>query len=609
MIKFLLQPDVKPWIFSDSKERTKVLYKLLTEAGKTGYVLNSETTGEEWAKEFLADQNKFIEAKKPGFIILSPSGDSGLSCTINGYFTHKLSFFAGVLRTNSQHQAMFRLRDNTIPHYVFCPEHSDLRTKSTPRGYIESKLKQIADEQIALSAKIACESADSPEKAQEAIADAIKRQNDDWWNLSHRLSVIDNFEIANYRACLIHALTEVGHNVNVEEWETATAVKEAEKQAKNEIQQQQAKETFDAVEFPTIEEANKKAKATPNKATQRRIEKTRLLDRLPGIQHSEVWSADFIYHCQIKNREFIRQQERYWLLKNYEVSQKRHESIWNHAALSEDFFSRRVSSMGHDTIWALRELNLLAFTEGDREYHKDSPEVISIVEVLRARGDIQLALRVSQVEPETVTGKERLRILNSLLNYVGYKTQCQKRKRVKTKKGTLTARMYTVLPIGTLNHVDTPPPNYIGQPGCVYVEDKEEGISTDDCCTDAANFNLMAARQAILTAVEQKLTKWMDSDKSKVSWIPQDVVSDESTTPPISMEQMPNGVDEWLTFENLTNTENLLEACACVPSHALKAASRLLPKSKLTQIKQWVLELNERISGLLDEPLSPIPGF
>lgn len=532
LIQFLLKPDVKPWIFCDSKERTKVLYKLLTDLGKKGYVLNSETTGENWAKEFLADQDKFITENKPDFMLLSPSGDSGLSCTLKQYFTHKFSFFSGVLGTNSQHQSMFRLRDDGIPHYVFCPEFSTVRNRSNPKNYSANAIKDILNNRIVQSALLASDCSENPQQAIEVITSALNRNDPDWYGFSLEMTALDNYEMDNLRKCLIHALTEAGHNVEIAEWDIVGKVKEAEKKAKDEIQQVHSKEIFEAVEFKSIEEANKKAKASPNKATQRRIEKTWLLERLPGIQNTSVWSTQFIHQCHTTRRDFIKQQERYWLLKNYETSQKRHESIWNYAALGEDFFSRSVSAMGHDVIWALRELNLLSFTDTNILINKNSPEVIQLVKTLRERHDLQLALRISRLEPETVIGKERLRILNQLLEIIGFKTRCTGRKIIKTEEGTIRLRHYHVIPIEIHNVVQnstasTPPHIYIDSQGCGRSQ-------TPSINRDSSQFDLKAARQAILEAMEYKFTKWMNSDKSKVKW---EVEAEEQ---PITQSPIPN---------------------------------------------------------------------
>ena len=634
LIQFLLKPDVKPWIFCDSKERTKVLYKLLTDLGRKGYVLNSETTGEDWAKKFLSDPDKFIADKKPDFMLLSPSGDSGLSSTLKQHFTHKFSFFSGVLGTNSQHQSMFRLRDDGIPHYVFCPEFSTVRNRSNPSNYSINQLKDTLNNRILQSALLATDCSDNPQKALEIISQALNRNDPDWYGFSLEMMALDNHEMDNLRKCLIHALKEAGHNVEVAEWETVDKVKEAEKKAKDEVQTNHSKEVFEAVEFKSIEEANKKAKASPNKATQRRIEKTRLLDRLPNIQNSPVWSTDFIHHCHIKNRDFIRQQERYWLLKNYDISQKRHESIWNYAALGEDFFSRNVSAMGHDVIWALNELNLLSFTETDKLINKNSPEVVQIVKTLRERSNLQLALRISRLEPETVDGKERLRILNNLLEIIGFKTRCTGRKIIKTDDGTIRLRHYHAIPNAVRNVLQnspasTPPHIYIDSQGCgrsqIPYTDKllshidpellHQAIRSGNVCAStpphskitastpphiyidsqgcrrsqtpsnnkqSSHFDLVAARQAILNSIEYKFTQWMNSDKSKVKW---EVEAEEK---PITQFPMPIPQGEWEQPEAIADVASMLEYCqngemladlrSCdIPVSVLKLAARQLP--------------------------------
>lgn len=497
LIQFLFNSEVIPWIMCDSKEKTKVMYELLTSRGKKGFILNSETAGEPWAKELLENPDSWIQGNKPQFFIGSPTVESGFSCTLNDYFTHKFTFLSGVQGTNSQHQIMFRLRDSSIPHYVFCPEHSLIRDSSKPRSYSLETIANILSQKTLQSFSIAGQSADiSLQEMLKIAAEAIGRQDEDWLNYSNKLDSIHNFEQDNMRRCLIHVLEEAGHNVRIEEWQTVEPIKDLEAAAKEKVQREHSKELFDSVPFDSIEEANKKAKYSPNKATQRRIELTRLLERLPGIKYSPLWSENFIFACHIKNKHFIKQQERFWLLSNYDTSQKRHESIWNHAALSEDFFSRTVSRMGHDVIWALKELDILKFTQRTSEYCKDSPEVIALIDKLRSRHDIQLALHIDRLQPETGEGKERIEVLNGLLNFIGFKNHFLERRRVRTEKGTVQTRFYAVVPVGT--------------PGKETEEQAEQP------------FDLLKAREAILEAVEQRFTTWMQSDKSKISWVVQE---------------------------------------------------------------------------------------
>ena len=486
LIKFMLDPDVIPWIFSDSKERTQVLNEILIAKGKTGYVLNSETAGEDWAKEFLKDPNKFITERKPGFVIVSPSGESGISVTIKGYFTHKFSFFVGVQGTNSQHQSMFRLRDNTIPHYVFCPEHSSVRDRSTPHTYSAKRLQEIINDRIFNSAILASQSSDNPVRVLEVIGDAIARQNDHWWEFSSLVGSLDNYEMDNLRKCLIHALEDAGHDVEVIQWDIDAGIKGLESAMKEKVQRTHAKEIYDSVEFESVEKARQKAKTSPKKETQRRIERTFLLDRLPAIKDSELWGDEFIYECHIKNRDFISQQQRYWLVNNVEVSQKRHESQWFYQATNEDFFSARVKRMSHDVIWGLQQLNIMQFV--GIEYHKNSPEVVDFINLLRQRTDIQLALRINHLKPETSNGKERIEIIGNLLSLIGLKNDSLGQKFV----GKVRLRHYTANPnLGKIS----------------------ENLTKV--------FDLSAARLAILEAIERKFTAWMESEKSQVNWEPE----------------------------------------------------------------------------------------
>ena len=497
LIQFMLHPGVIPWIFCDSKQRADVLNKILTDTGKRGILLSSETAGEDWAKKLLADPDSYISETKPDFAIITPTGESGLSVTLQNYFTDKISFFVGVQGTNSQHQAMFRLRDSTIPHYVFCPERSNVRDRANPNTYSEKKFKEILNERIIQSAVLAGQASANSERVLEVIGSAIARQQDDWWEMSCKLGIIDNFEMDNLRKCLIHALEEAGHNVEILQWQINAEVKEVEKAAKESVQRQHSREIYTSVEFPSVEEAREKAKSNPRKETQRRIEKTFLLDRIPGIQLSPVWTEDFIYECHVKNKDFINQQQRYYMVKNFEVSQKRHEASWFYLATGEDFFSARVKKMSHDVIWALKELNITQFI--GKEYHKNSLEVINVIKELRERKDVQLALRIYHIKPETSDGKERIKILGDLLKFIGFKNLDTERKFVNNVR---------------LWHYRAEPTTI--KPGGVKI------IKDDE-----PEFDLEAARLAILEAIERKFTAWMESDKSKVNWEPKSLFLEE----------------------------------------------------------------------------------
>lgn len=522
LIQMLLDPEVIPWIYCDSKERTKILDQMMRENGKSGYCLNSETAGDDWAKEFLANPDKFITDKKPGYIIVSPTAESGISVSLCGYFTDKFTFLAGVTGTNGQVQGMFRLRDEFINHYVFCPEWSTVTKRNSPHTFSVKQYQEIMNNRILESGLLASHSANNPSRALEVIGAAIAKTKDDWWEMSAELGVLDNYEMANLRKCLIYALEQAGHNVEVLQIESDECTKKAETIARETVQKVHAKELDVSVEFETIEEAKKAAKANPRKDTQRRIEKTFLLERLPGIMNSSRWGDEFIYECHIKRREFIKGIEKYWLVKNCDISQKRHESAWFYQATKEDFYSARVKGMTHTAIWALKELDIIKFTDG-REYHKNSEDVVNLIVLLRERKDIQIALRYEHLPKATETGKERLGIILKLLAMIGYKNKSEGKKFV----GDIRLNHYQAVPIS-------------------YKEELLEG-----------QFDLDAAREDILAAVEQRFTSWMQSDKSVIDW--EEKPEEEAVVVVEVLEDVPMSSIEMkaLEVQNVPATEEL----------------------------------------------------
>lgn len=415
LIKALLSDDIKPWIASDSKNLTDRLDEILKQSGKRGYVLNKDTSGEPWAKEFLGNPDVFIEKYKPDYFIISPTAQSGVSVTVKNHFTDKFTFFTGVLGTNSQHQMLFRLRDDSITHYVFCPEKSTLRDRNNPKNYSAKAFSKLLDEKIIQSAILAADGNDNSTML-EIIGNAIARSNDDWWQLSCQLGALDNFEMDNLRKCLIHALEEAGHSVEICEWDTNDEAKAKEEAATEAVRMRYALELYQAIEFNSVDEASKAAKSNPTKEVQRRIEKTWLLDALPEIKELSLWDAEFIANYYLKDREFISKQRRFYFLKHFEISKKRSEVKWYYMATNQHFFLGQAKGDSHQKLWALQQLNFMQFIEGG--YHKESPQVLELMAKIRSDGEIASALGCD-IPRETVEKRENIKFIGQLLGMIG----------------------------------------------------------------------------------------------------------------------------------------------------------------------------------------------
>lgn len=488
LVAFLADDDVIPFIYCDSKRLTNILAEILRGLGKTGYVLNADTVGDEWSKKFLDAPDKFLAETKPQFFIGSPTIESGVSILLKGYFTHKFSFFTGVAATNSQHQGMFRLRDETIDHYVFCPEISSIRDAATPRNYSAKKIQQLLDERITQSAILASQYGDNPETITEIITKAMARQQDEWWEFSCVLGAIDNYERDHLRKCLIHVLeSEAGHNVEVLKWSSNELGQKALFRAGEKVDHELAKELFTAIPFESIEQAKQAKNRSKNKETQRRIEATFLLDRLPGIKDESIWDEEFILNCYVKKRDFISQVQHFYLLNNFAIAKKRHEVDWYYQATKEDFFSGRMKGRSHQTLWALQQLNILDFINSEQEWCKDSPEVIKLLTKVRENKELQTALGLEEPPRERINGEERIAFLKFLLAIVGVKLKTSGRK-VKDQQVRL-----------------------------IYYLIDRQSLS-------------MPERLAILNCMERKFSQWMQSDKAQVQW--DSLASTAATTSP-----------------------------------------------------------------------------
>jgi Origin of replication binding protein len=616
LIKAMIADGVIPWIASDSKTLTDTLDQILKQSGKSnGYVLNKDTSSEPWAKEFLVDPDVFIQKYKPDYFIISPTAESGVSVTVRNYFTEKFTFFIGVQGTNSQHQMLFRLRDDSIPHYIFCPERSLVTNRNNPSTYSAKKYSELLQERQIQSALLAAEG--NTGSMLTVIGDAISRSNDDWWALSCQLGALDNFEMNNLRKCLIYVLEEAGHDVELVEWQTDDEASEIERQAAESVKNRYALELYQAIEFSDINEANKVSKSNPNKDVQRRIEKTRLLDKLPGIQNSEkieflsnilvmkiwlkiidlnspvgimflykkfpTWSPEFIADFYLKNKHYITQQQRFYLLHNFEISKKRSEVSWYYAATNQNFFCGQIKGDSHLQIWALQQLNILQFMSD--EYHKYSPEIIDLINTLRERKDIAQALNL-KLQPPTNDGKENIKIISGLLGRIGLKFGKAVQKLIngiKTRVYSIdTEEMQNPVRLAVLEAIARKFDGYLESETVAKVNWEETPIIEVATIADAET---VQESSKTVTVMSQELS--VNSNESIIM----------NQQPTVNSQQWTEA--DWLKSENLEDLAVLLDYCedaqmlselrAIVPyALALRVASRNLSESKKQSIREWL---------------------
>ncbi|HYW19107.1 MAG TPA: plasmid replication protein, CyRepA1 family [Nodularia sp. (in: cyanobacteria)] len=478
LVAKLIEPEVVPFIVTDSRRLAHELEKLMIDNGKTGgIVISQNTVGEPWAKKFIEDPDLYIKTHRPAFVAVTPTCESGLSIKIADYFTHKFSFFCGVLGTSSQHQIMFRLRDNTIPHYVYCPRRTQLRDNTIPRQYTAQGMIDSLYEREAQSALMGIDPANNLNVAIEIITKALieRFKNDKWVNLAAKFWALAEYEKDNLRKCLIHSLKEAGHDVSEIQMEISSDINDQMKEIKAELIEAEAEALYKAIPYGDVEEAKKEAKTDHDYAKSIKIKKTLMvLDRLPGIEQKEGYCIDF-WRNHVKDRNSITRHQNFAILQDIAYSQKRHEANWYFAATAEDIFLLGMRGVFHPKLIKFAELNVLDLVNLDKEYCKESPEVISLIETFRNNKVLRTVTGITPPR-ETSTGKEKIEFFKSILAQIGIKFAKAKKKL-----------------------------------------HKESGKRLNFWKIDSEHFN-DPLRLAIIDITKAKNSEWLDSDKAKIDW-------------------------------------------------------------------------------------------
>ncbi|MCC5620801.1 hypothetical protein [Nostoc sp. CHAB 5715] len=452
LLNLIIEPESKLFIVTDT-QGTKI-EKLLNHHSKVGFLINSEISanyrlpdgslceGEtwkhlfnrvplalerygnlisidklnsSWVSEMMQDPSEFILKYQPDFVLGSPSIMTGFSVKLQKYFNCIAGIFCGLLRTQGLSQFLFRLRDNDIPTYISIPEKGLFSDKDD--YYYEDLGKLINERMTELAAEFG-----NPD-AEDIILNAQKRINSTWQDRSLLEKGLELFEKNHYRSCLRYVLEKEGHTVEFVTSITRPDIAQNMKDIAIEEKIQKASEIFNANEYVDgLEEAKQVHERLETVDTARALTKARILDKLPGIKDTSIWSEDFILECYLKNRNFIKQQENFYFVHNPEMSKKRLEAALYNTATAEFVDGESLVQKDYHVIKALQALGipeLIKQLENGLELTKKSPEVLKIIAKAR-RTDIK-TYRLAGLIPEnkTVEQKENVKFIKQLLGLAG----------------------------------------------------------------------------------------------------------------------------------------------------------------------------------------------
>jgi hypothetical protein len=148
-----------------------------------------------------------------------------------------------------------------------------------------------------------------------------------------------------------------------------------------------------------------------------KVIQAKLRERLPEIDNTPVWNEDFIYHIRYEDRNFVSDQEMYWLFKHPQVAKHQSQKNLHWIARRLNTFVGNVKSRWAK-INALHEMGFEQFLDPEVEWSNDSPEVVELVKQGKKHSNA-LGVHLGQ--------QSNIRYLGSLLKMLGMKLKCTRK--------------------------------------------------------------------------------------------------------------------------------------------------------------------------------------
>lgn len=375
-LKHLMENSAIPAVCADSQIFIEALDNIFSAKGLKVLRIDSKTVSENYVKEFLRNCNAYIKEHRPDILLYTPSAESGVDVSIPNYFTEHFAFFFGVIDIDGMLQMLGRIRDN-ITKYVWCKNFVSIDEKQASKSpfinTIQKSLNQLLISDISTSIT-------DPESWNKEIIKHLTAIVENSNNIDTRISTliqsIQNFEKSNLRECLKEALLDSGYTVKDCVLESSNHGGKAKEETEA-VKRRNASDIFKAEKIPL--EAIKELGFDSNWEDRCKVMQARLRERLPDIDESPIWSEDFIYRTKYKEREFISQQEMFWLFNNPDVAKQQSQKQFHWMAKRLNTFIGTYKSRWAK-IHALHQIGLPEFLDSAEEWTDDNPELVALLE-------------------------------------------------------------------------------------------------------------------------------------------------------------------------------------------------------------------------------------
>lgn len=555
--------------------------------------LDSKVTQQDYGKEFVKRPNESIQKYQPKILIYTPSLGVGCSIDIH-YFGHVYGLFFGNLEPSQCRQMLARVRQS-VPRTVWAKIRAG-NSENEVTSYLPQDIKKrlfnchdtamVPLEQALAKAMALVQASgiDNPEDKDvlPVLIETLQKMQgaDGSWNNPH----IDlycnqvarrNFSLSQLAVQLRQELLEEGHHIIDEGGDEKTEAGDAVRDGKEEIKRRDSNLTANAEDIPFEDAQELKRKAARTTEEEHKINKAFLKHDLPELE----LTPDFIYKAAHKdNGRWLTQTKLYWHLQNRDALAHKDEKHWK-SKLSQ--FSNGVTCLWDvrtDTpkVEAIIKSGVLDWVKADdleAEYSSESEGGQEFLEkALASKKQLWNALGIT-VKKDSIPIKLANRLLNRLGLKLAYSTRTKEIK---------------------------------------YYKLDEELVNDPDRKAVFDALNLKWKNEEIKMA-EAKAQQSIQSVTNENNFLYKNKASSPNNKPEELAENyvVECTTEEWLEPENLADTAALLSACddaqmladvrAVVPDYALKEACKLLPKLRLIQLKQWVLQLNSLKVAIVED--------
>ena len=376
-------------VLADSQRLCESLDDRLTQAGYRVLRVDSKTLGTPPIKAFLTDPNLYLRQNETDLVILSPTAESGIDISIQNYFRKGFAFFFGVVDTQTQMQFLRRVR-SLYDWTVWCVEYSTCQEGEGTRSPFVRRLTQQMTDYLQLELDLTLngnERTDLETQFFQGLRDELQNVH---VQTALQVMAARNYERAHTRECLITALEEAGHQVTEHNCEQNSEVQAACKEARERIIVADSNAIFNSRDITLVEALRIKSRFSAGIDDRFAAEKALLLNRLPGIETSPVWSPEFVATVLFRERSRLTQLERWWLLNHIEAAKSRSKHRWQQALEQEQPFLPDLRS-DYALLLCLHRLNLIGLV-GQGQYSADSEEVKALFRRCKHSKKMQIAL-------------------------------------------------------------------------------------------------------------------------------------------------------------------------------------------------------------------------